>query len=128
MARGFGPISLAAVIVVAVADFPLAAMAAWAQVEPAGGAASTAGSDDAASRWGGWAMIAVGMVFFAVWLMPAGPRGGEGEQAHWTTRVPMLQALQRRMDKELTGWRRLQWPALGLFFTALGLATLMGWR
>ena len=36
--------------------------------------------------------------------------------------------MHRRIDRELSGWRRLQWPVIGLFFAGLGVATLMGWR
>lgn len=115
-------ISPGAVLLLAAAASMIGAAAAWAQGEP--GAVDEA----AVERWGGWAMLATGMVFFAMWLMPAGPTEEEGDQAGWTTRVPMLQGLHRRIDRELTGWRRLQWPVLGLFFAGLGVASLMGWR
>jgi hypothetical protein len=36
-----------------------------------------------------------------------------------------LQALIRR---ETTGWRRWQWPVMGLFFIGLGLTFLWGGR
>ena len=94
------------------------AAAAWAQAEPG------VVEDAAVARWGGWAMVAMGMVFFAVWLMPSGAKNGDDR----TTSLPMLQGLQRRIDRELSGWRRLQWPVLGLFFAGLGVASLMGWR
>ena len=113
--RGFAP-------GLAVAASVIGAAAAWAQTEPG------IAEDAAVARWGGWAMVAAGMVFFAVWLMPSGPKDEDGDAADWTTRVPMLQGLQRRIDRELSGWRRLQWPVLGLFFGGLGVATLMGWR
>ncbi len=41
--------------------------------------------------------------------------------------LPIMGALQRRIDKELTGWRRFQWPVIGLAFMALGVAFLFGW-
>ena len=31
------------------------------------------------------------------------------------------------MKNRLTGWRRFQWPVIGLFFMALGFAFLFGW-
>ncbi|MFQ5775742.1 MAG: hypothetical protein ACE5GS_14570 [Kiloniellaceae bacterium] len=114
-------------LVLAATELLLGSAAALAQGEPVG-AACPPGEVCGTARLGGWAMIAVGLVFFAVWLMPARPESAEGEQSGWTTRVPMLQVLQKRMDKELSGWRRLQWPIVGLFFTALGVATIMGWR
>ncbi len=77
-------------------------------------------------RWGGWGLIILGLLFFVVWLEPR-RRSAEGEQTT-LTRIPMLQAFQRRIDKELAGWRRFQWPVLGALFIALGAATLAGWR
>ena len=41
--------------------------------------------------------------------------------------LPIMGALQRRIDKELSGWRRFQWPVIGLSFMALGCAFLFGW-
>ena len=41
--------------------------------------------------------------------------------------LPIMGALQRRIDKELSGWRRFQWPLIGLSFMSLGCAFLFGW-
>lgn len=79
-----------------------------------------------ATHWGAWGLIALGLVFLAVWLMPSRRRSEEEESA--LGRMPMLRALQSRIDKEMTGWHRYQWLVLGLFFVALGVATLFGWR
>ncbi len=96
---------------------------AWAQGEAACAPGETCA---AASPYGAWAMIALGLMFFAIWLMP---RSRESEDGYSPLGgIPMLQGLQRRIDRELTGWRRHQWPVLGLFFVGLGLATLFGWR
>lgn len=80
-----------------------------------------------AVRWGAWGLVALGILFFAVGLMPARLQSLEEEQTGWN-RASLVRMLQKRMETEQTGWRRLQWPVLGLFFTGLGLATLLGWR
>ena len=97
--------------------------AAWAQGEAACAPGETCA---AASPYGAWAMIALGLMFFAVWLMPRSRESEDGDSPRGG--IPMLQVLQRRIDRELTGWRRHQWPVLGLFFVGLGLAYLFGWR
>ena len=97
---------------------------AWAQGAPA--ACAPGETCAAASPYGAWAMIALGLMFFAVWLMPRRRKSEEEDSS--LGGFPMLQVLQRRIDRELTGWRRHQWPVLGLFFVGLGLAYLFGWR
>lgn len=73
--------------------------------------------------WGSWGLISLGALFVLVALMPyRAPGGGTGRG------LALLRTLQVRIEKETTGWRRLQWPVLGLFFIGLGLATLLGWR
>ena len=74
--------------------------------------------------WGSWALIALGVLFFLVTIMPY--RAPSGEEAG--RGLPFFRMLQVRMETETTGWRRLQWPLLGMFFIGLGLATLLGWR
>ncbi len=74
---------------------------------------------------GAWGLIILGAIFFAVWFMP--PRRTSEQGSGFMDSLPMLGTLQRRIDKELTGWRRFQWPVIGLFFMALGLAFLFGW-
>ena len=96
---------------------------AWAQGEVACAPGETCA---AASPYGAWAMIALGLLFFAVWLMPRRRKSEEEDSS--LGGFPMLQVLQRRIDRELTGWRRHQWPVLGLFFVGLGVAYLFGWR
>lgn len=96
---------------------------AWAQGEPV----CAPGEDCAVPEgYGAWAMIAFGLMFFAVWLMSMNRKSEE--EGSVLGGIPMLQSLQRRIDRELTGWRRHQWPVLGLFFVGLGLAYLFGWR
>lgn len=80
-----------------------------------------------ASHWGAWGLIGLGLLFFAVGLMPARLQSLEEEQTGWN-RASLVRMLQKRMETEQSGWRRLQWPVLGVFFTGLGLATLLGWR
>lgn len=100
---------------------------AWAQAEAPAAECAFGEDCDAASRWGAWGLIAAGALFFAMWFLPARVPGDE--QAHGgRTRMTMVRALHRRIEKEMTGWRRLQWPVLGLFFLGLGIATLVGWR
>lgn len=79
------------------------------------------------TRWGAWGLIMLGLLFFAVGLMPARLQSLEEEQTGWN-RASLVRMLQKRMETEQSGWRRLQWPVLGVFFTGLGLATLLGWR
>ncbi len=76
--------------------------------------------------WGAWGLIFLGAIFFAVWFVPPRSQSEAGESK--IHRIPMMQVLQRRIEKELTGWRRFQWPLLGAFFILLGVATLAGWR
>lgn len=101
---------------------------AFAQAVPGAGGVVCEGAEDcaAASPYGAWAMIALGLMFFAVWLMPRSRKPEDGDSL--LGGIPMIQGLQRRIDRELTGWRRHQWPVLGLFFVGLGLAYLFGWR
>jgi hypothetical protein len=76
--------------------------------------------------WGAWGMIGLGLLFLAVGALPP-PRRREDEVGN-TGGLSLLRLLQARMEKETTGWRRWQWPVLGLFFIGLGAATLVGWR
>ncbi len=78
-----------------------------------------------AFQWGAWGLIALGLLFFAVWLLPA---PGSREDEAGNAGLPLMRLLQARIRKETTGWRRWQWPLLGLFFLGLGIATLAGWR
>ena len=96
---------------------------AWAQ-----GAADLPceGEDCAeAARLGGWGLIFLGVLFFSLWFMP--PRRRQEGGGGFMDSLPMMGALQRRIDKELTGWRRFQWPLIGLLFMSLGVAFLFGW-
>jgi hypothetical protein len=72
---------------------------------------------------GAWGLIALGLLSWLVALIPACPqdtaREGKG--------IPLLRGLEARIEKETTGWRRLQWPLLGAISIGLGAATLMGW-
>lgn len=78
-----------------------------------------------AATTGAWGMIALGMLFWFVALLP--PNKGDGDDAAPKTKIPFLSMLQVRMEKETRGWRRLQWPVLGFAFIALGVATLLDW-
>jgi hypothetical protein len=78
-----------------------------------------------ATRRGAWGLIVLGALFFALWFMP--PRANSEKGVGFMDSLPMMGALQRRIDKELTGWRRFQWPLIGLSFMALGVAFLFGW-
>jgi hypothetical protein len=82
------------------------------------------GCSDVARR-GAWGLIFLGVLFFAVWFMP--PRAKSEKGRGFMDSLPMMGALQRRLDMELTGWRRFQWPLIGLSFMALGAAFLFGW-
>ncbi len=77
------------------------------------------------ARRGAWGLIFLGAMFFAIWFMP--PRRSSEKGVGFMDSLPIMGALQRRLDKELTGWRRFQWPLIGLFFLALGSAFLFGW-
>ena len=79
-----------------------------------------------ATEMGSWGLIVIGLLFLLVALMPSKPGGKDGEPPR--TKIPFLNMLQVRMEKETTGWRRLQWPILGIAFIALGIATLLQWR
>ena len=76
------------------------------------------------TRWGAWGLIFLGLIFFAVWFVP--PRRRPEEGGSKIDSLPMMAALQRRIDKELSGWRRFQWPLMGVFFITLGLAAMFG--
>jgi hypothetical protein len=78
-----------------------------------------------AARKGAWGLIALGAMFFGIWFMP--PRRTSEKGTGFMDSLPIMGALQRRIDKELTGWRRFQWPLIGLAFMALGVAFLFGW-
>ncbi len=100
---------------------------AWAQAM--GELSCTQDSGDAdcpemAGR-GAWGLIFLGAMFFAIWFMP--PRADSEKGVGFMDSLPMMGALQRRIDKELTGWRRFQWPLIGLCFMLLGFAFLFGW-
>ena len=70
---------------------------------------------------GSWGLIAVGLLFSLVALLPASGQEASREGKGWS----LLGTLQARIEKETTGWRRLQWPLLGLVFVGLGVATLL---
>ncbi len=74
---------------------------------------------------GGWGLIFLGALFFSLWFMP--PRAGSEKGRGFMDSLPMMGTLQRRLDQELSGWRRFQWPLIGLSFMALGGAFLFGW-
>ena len=94
---------------------------AWAQAElPCEGA----DCPETAGR-GAWGLIFLGALFFAIWFMP--PRAKSEKGVGFMDSLPVMGALQRRMDKELSGWRRFQWPLIGLSFMLLGFAFLFGW-
>ena len=95
----------------------------WAQ---ASGELPCEGADcpEVAAR-GGWGLIFLGALFFSLWFMP--PRATSEKGRGFMDSLPMMGTLQRRLDKELSGWRRFQWPLIGLSFMALGFASLFGW-
>ena len=98
-----------------------AAPEAWAQAElPCKGA-----DCPEVARKGAWGLIVLGAMFFGIWFMP--PRRSSEKGVGFMDSLPIMGALQRRIDKELTGWRRFQWPLIGLFFMSLGGAFLFGW-
>ncbi len=74
---------------------------------------------------GGWGLIFLGALFFSLWFMP--PRAKSEKGRGFMDSLPMMGTLQRRLDQELSGWRRFQWPLIGLSFMALGAAFLFGW-
>ncbi len=98
----------------------------WAQTQPPEPLCAPGQDCTEAARWGAWGLIFLGIMCFVVGLGPP-RRSSEGEESA-LHRIPMLGVLQRRLDKERTGWRRFQWPVLGAFFIILGAATLAGWR
>lgn len=101
---------------------PDAALAAGAGPE----ACAPGESCTRATEMGSWGLIVIGLLFLLVALMPSKSGGKDGEPPR--TKIPFLNMLQVRIEKETTGWRRLQWPILGIAFIALGIATLMNWR
>jgi len=106
--------------------FAAAAPDAWAQAAELPCAQDSKLADcGEATRQGGWGLIFLGAMFFAIWFMP--PRRASEKGVGFMDSLPIMGALQRRIDKELTGWRRFQWPVIGLSFMALGAAFLFGW-
>jgi hypothetical protein len=97
---------------------------AFAQAVPAAEVCESAEDCPEAARWGAWAMVAIGCLFFLVWFLPPRPRDEGGAQGGFT----MMERLQKRIDREMTGWRRFQWPVLGVFFVGIGAAFLLGVR
>ncbi len=118
---------LLALFVLLIGALAAAPAEAWAQAaaELSCDRASGAGDCPEAAGSGAWGLIFLGAIFFAVWFMP--PRRTSEQGSGFMDSLPMLGTLQRRIDKELTGWRRFQWPVIGLFFMALGFAFLFGW-
>ena len=117
-------LALFVLLVVALAAAP---PEAWAQAAAELSCDQASGGADCpeVARSGGWGLIILGAIFFAVWFMP--PRRTSEKGAGFMDSLPIMGALQRRIDKELTGWRRFQWPLIGLAFMALGVAFLVGW-
>lgn len=76
-------------------------------------------------RWGAWGLIALGLLFFAIFFIPAARRDEGGTSG---VGLSLISFLQVRIEKETTGWRRWQWPVLGVFFVGLGISFLTGWR
>ncbi len=98
---------------------------AWAQADlPCAQDSGGADCPEVAKR-GGWGLIFLGALFFSLWFMP--PRAKSEKDRGFMDSLPMMGTLQRRLDKELSGWRRFQWPLIGLSFMALGVAFLLGW-
>ena len=75
-----------------------------------------------AATLGAWGMIVLGLLFWLVALLPVRGAGEVGDGQGFS----LMGRLHKRIDSETTGWRRLQWPVLGLFFIVLGIATLLG--
>ena len=100
---------------------------AWAQAAAELPCAQDSGGEDCdeVARRGGWGLIFLGAIFFAVWFMP--PRANSEKGRGFMDSLPIMGTLQRRIDKELSGWRRFQWPLIGLSFMSLGFAFLFGW-
>lgn len=99
---------------------------AWGQGEVTPADCADAAGCVESVRWGAWGLIGLGLLFVAVGIMPP-PRRREDEVGN-AGGLSLLRGLQVRIEKETTGWRRWQWPVLGLFFIGLGAATLVGWR
>lgn len=97
------------------------AVPAWAQEAACPGGEACIDS----FRWGAWGLIALGLLFLGMWLLP---EPGRHEDEAGNAGLPLIRLLQARIEKEVSGWRRWQWPVLGVFFLGLGIATLAGWR
>ncbi|MFQ6017457.1 MAG: hypothetical protein ACE5KF_04620 [Kiloniellaceae bacterium] len=110
------------------ANLPLGILARQARAQEAPGAVGceVAGNCPEVYLWGAWGMIAIGITFFLVGFLPA-RRKPEEDSAGWLG-VQMMKPLQRRIEREQTGWRRMQWLILGVFFILLGGAYLVGWQ
>lgn len=78
-----------------------------------------------ALRLGAWGLIAIGLLFLTLWFRPK-PKPGQDEAGKLG--LPGMGFLQVLIRRETTGWRRWQWPVMGLFFIGLGLAFLSGGR
>ncbi len=118
------PLLLFAILVALLAA---ASPEAWAQAVAELPCAQASGGADCpeVARGGAWGLIVLGVIFFAIWFMP--PRANSEKGVGFMDSLPIMGALQRRIDKELTGWRRFQWPLIGLSFMSLGFAFLFGW-
>jgi len=76
-----------------------------------------------AANLGSWGLIVLGVLSFSVALIPARTSADLEENKGSF----MLSGLQARIEKETTGWRRFQWPLLGLISIGLGTANLLDW-
>lgn len=101
--------------------------AAPALAQPSG---AEAAHDPDAGRLGAWGLIALGAAVIVVFF-GAGRSGGDKETSGETsdkpgtgTNIPMLGRLQQRIEQETSGWRRYQWPVIGLIFIVIGVLML----
>ncbi len=76
-----------------------------------------------AAEMGAWGLIALGLLSWLVALIPPRARD-EAEEGKGSS---FLSGLQARIEMETTGWRRFQWPLLGLISIGLGSSVLLGW-
>lgn len=101
--------------------------AAPALAQPHG---AEAAQDPDAGRFGAWGLIALGAAVFVVFFGAGRSRGTKesdekrDDKPGTGANIPMLGRLQQRIEQETSGWRRYQWPVIGLIFVAIGVLML----
>ncbi len=107
----------------------ISAAPAWAQEAGDRLACREGGDCDRIYQIGAWGLIALGAVFLLIGLLPARVRERPPEeQGTVLSRALRVMLLEGWVEKEQSGWRRLQWVFIGAFLCLIGASYVLGWR